>query len=430
MNLLLSKKYIYLLLFLLISGISLAQTSELRVKLKASSLDNKREIVLNASGELEEFYYGYIVFPNFMDRIQGGIKEGGFSFLDYTGIGTIFESKKHREQLAKNKFPLGDLEVFSNGFDADKVLSFRIIPEFVNENDDTVSLFIKYVLYDFNNEQIDYFNWDAKINLYNKLIRIPLNKEVPMVFMNDALKEYKFTIELSKIDMDRNILKIGNEKLFNAIKSKTNKYKTLNKKVKLDLIFAKSEKLTEPFLNEVIFSPKGETESNIMFLDAEKYDGVELNSERINLCNSIYYIPLNVPFKIYNKKKMESYKNYKTIKKIFNSTYKIYFLPISIENDSLVADLYITIEKINLDDEIARWTPIHKRVKMKINKYITSNINTNKYNASFMFKLPEENWSAFFSRNGENYEIYGYSDYERFIDEFINITVSLEGNEK
>jgi hypothetical protein len=230
--------------------------------------------------------------------------------------------------------------------------------------------------------------------------------------------------------MDRNILKIGNEKLFNAIKSKTNKYKTLNKKVKLDLIFAKSEKLTEPFLNEVIFSPKGETESNIMFLDAEIYDGVELNSERINLCNSIYYIPLNVPFKIYNKKKMESYKNYKTIKKTFNSTYKIYFLPISIENDSLVADLYITIEKINLDDEIARWTPIHKRVKMKINKYITSNINTNKYNASFMFKLPEENWSAFFSRNGENYEIYGYSDYERFIDEFINITVSLEGNEK
>ncbi|MCF6269192.1 MAG: hypothetical protein L3J41_05760 [Melioribacteraceae bacterium] len=431
MNLLSNKIINGLLLIILLSGISAAQNTKLRMSIKATSSDDKREIVLYASGGLEEFYEGYIVFPNFMDRIQGGMKEGSFNFLDFTGMGTIYESKKNREELTKNKFSGGDLEVFSNDFDADKVLSFRIMPEFDNEKDDTASLFIKYVVYDFDNNQTDYFNWNAKINLYNKLIRVPLNKEVQLVLMNDKLSGYQFTIELSKTNIQQDILKIENRKLFTAIKSKTNECKKIDKKLKLDLFFAKSLKLTNPILyNTILFSPKGETESNIVYVDVEKYEGVKFNSEQIVLRNNIYHVQANTPFKIYNNEKMDKYKKYETMPEIFNSTYNFYFVPIFLEDDSLVADLYISIEKINLEDGIARWSPINKRVKIKLIKDKTNNINTNRYNSSFMFRFPNENWSAFFSRGGEGYEIYGYSDYERFINEFINITISYEEVQK
>jgi len=419
----------YLILIILICGISTAQSKyELKMKVRAASLDDKKQIVLNARGELEGFYDGYIVFPNFMDMIQGRMQAGGFSFIDYTGLGTIFEMKKQREELAKNKFPLGDLEVFSNGFDADKVLSFRIIPEFVDEEDDTVSIFIKYVLYDFDNEQPDYFNWDAKINLYYKLIRVPLNEEIPFQFFDEKLSDYKLSFFLSRTEPDKDLINIKNYKLFEGIKESAKNCKPIGEKFKFELNFGKSSKLSgiSPFL----FSPNGETQSNINLIDLESFNIVEFDSERVDLSNNIYHTKIITPFCIENKAKAKKYENYSSREKIFTSEYNVYFLPISIEGDSLIGDLFITIEKLKIGDEIERWSPIQKRVKMKIYKRNTSSINTNRFWASLVFQLPKENWSAFFSRNNEEYDIYGYSDYERFMNEYINIVISTNEVEK
>jgi len=415
----------YLILIILLSGVSTAQSKyELKMRVKASSLDDKRQIVLYDHGELEEFYDGYIIFPSFMDKIQGGMQKGGFSFIDYTGLESIFEMKKQREELAKNRFPLGDLQVFANGFNADKVLSFRIIPEFVNEEDDTVSLFIKYVLYDFKGDQPEYFNWDAKINLYYKLIRIPLNKEIPFQFFDDKLSDYKLSVFLSKIEHGKDLIQIKDDKLFEAIKKAEESCKPISKKFRFDLNFGKTNSIADDAYSSFLFAPKGETQANINMIDVENFNAIEFNSEKIALTNNLYYAKIVVPFVIQNEAKAKKYKNYSTRNKIFTSEYNVYFLPVAIEDDSLVGDLFITIEKLKIGDEIERWSPIQKRVKMKMNKRNTNSISTNRYYASLMFQLPKENWSAFFSRNGEKYEIYGYADYERFINEYIYISIS------
>ena len=431
MKLFLKEKLKYMLLVFLLCSISTAQSKyKLKMRIKASSIDDRKQIVLYSYGELEGFYDGYIVFPNFMDRIQGNMQDGGFSFIDYTGLGTLFESKKQREKLAKNKFPLGDLEVFSNGFDADKVLSFRAIPEFVHEEDDTVSLFIKYVLYDFDNEQHDYFKWDAKINLYNKLIRMPLNKEIPFQFFDDKLSDYKLSIFLSKVEYGKDLIKIKNKKLFEGIKESAKNCKLIAENLKLELNFGKSNKLSGDPYSYFFGAPNGATQSNINLINVEKFNEVGFGSEIVDLSTGIYHAKITTPFSIQNKEKAKKYESYSSLKKIFISEYNVYFLPISIERDSLAGDLFITTEKLKIGDEIERWSPIHKNVKMKIIQKNRRNISTNRFWASLIFELPKENWSAFFSRNGEKYEIYGYSDYERYMNEYINIVISTDEVEK
>lgn len=431
MNLFSKEKIKSILLIVLLSGVCVAQSkSELKMKIKATSVDDRKQIVLHSHGEMEDFYDGYIVFPNFMDRIQGGMAEGGFSFLDYTGMDTYFETKKQREQLAKNKYPSGDLEVFSNGFDADKVLSFRIIPEFVDERDDTVSLFIKYVLYDFDNKQVDYFKWDAKINLHNKLLRIPLNKEIIIQFFDDKLSDYKLSIFLSRIESDNDLINIKNKKLFKGIKESAKSCKPIGEKFKFELNFGKSNELSDYPYSSFFGAPNGATQSNINLIDVESFNVVGFGSERVKLSNNIYHAKIISPFSIENEEKEERYKSYSTREKIFTSEYNVYFLPTSIDKDSLVGELFISIEKLNIEDGIERWSPIQKNVKMKIYKINTNSISTNRILASLIFKLPKENWSAFFGRNDEEYEIYGYSDYEKFMNEYINIVLATDEVEK
>ena len=421
----------YFVLFILLSSIATAQSKyQLNMRITAKSVDEKTEIVLHSHGELEGEYDGYIIFPNFMDGVQGGMKNGGFSLIDYSGMGSLFDSKKQREGLAKNKYPSGDLEVFSNGFDADKVLSFRIIPEFIEGIDDTATVFIKYVVYDFENKQVDYFNWDAKINLYNKLIRIPLNKEIPIRFMDEKLNDYKLSIYLCKYEVGKESILINDEKLFSAIRKSQNEAKLVNENINMNLTFYKSNHFSNDAFIPTLFHPKGELEVNISQMDSKSYKFVEFNSERIDLTNKIYYVNITTPFIIQNKAKSNEYSAYKSKDKIFRSDYNIYLLPISMEGNSLIADLFITLNKINIGDGIKRWSPIKKRVKLIISQRNPNNISTNHYYSSLVFELPKENWSAFFTREGEKYEIYGYSDYERLINEYINISLSKGKEEK
>jgi hypothetical protein len=421
---LLSKTEFILFVFLL-CGISIAQSKyELKMKVNASSLDDKKQIELNANGGLEGFYDGYIIFPNIMNKIQGGLQDGGFSFLEYAGIDTYFETKTQREQLAKNKVPSGNLEIFSNGLDADNVLSFRIVPEFINEEDDTVSLFIKYVLYDFDNEQSSNNKWDAKINFYTKVMRIPLNQETIIQFFDDKLSDYKLSVFLSRVKTDTDLVVIKNKKLFEAIKKTVKNCEPINEKFKFDLNFGKSNKLSGA--TNFLFSVDDGSQSIINLIDVESFSTVGFDSERVELPNNIYHAKITTPFNIQNKAKAEKFATYSSTKKIFISEYNVYFLPTSIEQDSLVGKLFISVEKLNIDDEIERWSPIYKNVKMKINKRRTQSITTNQFWASLLLQLPNENWSAFFSRGGELFEIYSYSDYEKYMSEYINITLSKE----
>ena len=71
-------------------------------------------------------------------------------------------------------------------------------------------------------------------------------------------------------------------------------------------------------------------------------------------------------------------------------------------------DVYIYYKKLAIN-QISRWTPLKKRLKL-IPDY------------PVMIELPKENWSAHFTRQGEEYNIYGYSDYERFVNEYIYVS--------
>ena len=124
--------------------------------------------------------------------------------------------------------------------------------------------------------------------------------------------------------------------------------------------------------------------------------------------SGIYSVDFSFPFRIYNSEKEKLYNRYNTKPEIFQSQLHIRLVPVSLSMDSLTADLFITYNKLSLDD-VPRWTPIKKRIILI-------------KGSSLMIPLPKENWSAVFSRNNENYEIFGYSDFEKSVNEYVRIT--------
>ncbi len=140
------------------------------------------------------------------------------------------------------------------------------------------------------------------------------------------------------------------------------------------------------------------------------------SNRKVELPAPIYYGKLKFPFILYNNPKDELYKNYNSKERVLQSTYEVFIVPISLMNDTLTLDLYIDYSKLNLDDGIPRWTQIKKRMTIN-NDWGVGSIN-----------LPKENWSASFTRDGEQYDIYGYSDFERFVKEHLNISYEVVKN--
>jgi len=396
--------YQTLLFILLPSMLTVAQNNDYLLNMKMVITSPDTQIVtLNHTGTMNEKIEGYYLTPihkNFFTK-NAVLQKGGFSFLDPDVFGGFVEHMS--KKWIKNKSPITDLEPMTNGLVPVKVLSFQIKPIAPDDRSDTLNLFIKYAVLDFmNNKGLDF---NSRIKLFYKWFRVQYNKNITLNIFNELFKEHKFTVLFTREKKSEKHLTIqNNDKLIEEIQKSAEESKLSNLLFDFDIEFFRRDKMK---LNGVDYISKYE-EQNLRSAKSIIEPG---KNGKIELPVNIYYGKLTFPFILYNTVKAKLYSSFANKKRIFKSTYNVVIVPINLINDSLTVDIFINYSKLNLDDGISRWTPIKKRITIN-NEWKMSSI-----------VLPKENWSAFFSRNGKGYEIYGYSDYERFINEYINIKI-------
>jgi hypothetical protein len=400
------KKIIEVLtLFLLTSVLGNARSGdyELNMKMVITSPDTQM-IILNHSGKMDEAIEGYYFVPRYKTAFNeqiAGLQPGGFSFLDPNIFGGIVEQISAK--WIKNKFPMQDIETMTNGMHIQKILSFQIKPVVIDVESDTLSLLIKYAVFDFVKQKDYALNYDYNVKLFYKMVHTPFDKELSFDFIDEVFENYEITFRFAKRKKGGEYLTIKNEaSLFAEIKKSATESNLINSDYSFDIELIRYDEVA---VNQFPHIAKYQ-EQNLPFVRIIEESKTH---EKTKLPAKIYYGRLNFPFILYNTQKEELYKNYNTKGNIFQSTYDIIIVPIKLVNDSLTFDLFINYSKLNLDDDIKRWTPIKKRIQIPLVWGISS------------ISLPKENWSAFFSRSGEEYAIYGYSDFERFLNEYIII---------
>jgi hypothetical protein len=400
-----------ILLFALATGFFTqcsAQDSSFEIgwTLTISTADNSQKVSLFQNKNVDEPFEGYFICTEYEKLLEGKIVKGGFNFLDPKIIGGLTELKFFRQQWVGNKFPLRDIETMTSPLDVEKAISFNIYPQEQTDFSDSVSLFFKYAvckLLKRNNG--DYLNSDFNINVRYKLVKIPFGQTVSFDFLDNDFVPFNIFLSVVKKHKAESILTVDeNFVLAKEITNSAKQSKLKGTDFNFNIEFVAIDSLKQLYNKKSSFNN---------FLNRIKQEGInsvnclKSDNDKINLPINIYQCKLSFPFQLYNIQKENAYKNYKTRADIFRSEYNIILVPISYEKDILTADLFVDYKKI-IPDDLPRWTPIKKRIQ--IQKDIGVRIN-----------LPKENWSANFIRSGEKYEIYGYSDYERFVNELIII---------
>lgn len=398
-----------LILSLHISGSTFAQNSDyhLNMKLVISSPDTQK-VILNHNGKTDELIEGYYRISRYDDPFYGQnaeLQPGGFGFLDSDVFGGMIEHMS--EKWVKNKFPIEDVDDLTNGVDVQKALSFQIKPVVVNIKSDTLHLLIKYAVYDFIKQKDYDLDFDYNIKLFYKLVHIQYEKEISFDFISERFKDRKITFCFTKkkIGKEYYAIKDGGS-LFDEIHKSVSESKLANTNFNFDIELIRFDEAVMNLIGPIAKY----NEQNLPFTKEITNIGT---SQKTELSTKIYYSKLSFPFILYNKQKEELYKNYKSKVNVFQSTCDIIIVPIELVRDTLTIDLFVDYSKLNLSDGIPRWTPIKKRLKIDNSWGVTS------------ITLPKENWSANFTRNSEHYDIYGYSDFERFVKEQLYIKYEL-----
>jgi hypothetical protein len=389
-----------------------AQPDNYNLDFKAiiKSHDGTQKLVLFNRGNIEDVIDGYILITRGNHNIEGQIKKGGFSFLDHKIFEVGVESL--RRKWVENNFPVQDIETMTNGVDVEKVYSFEITPEILNIQSDTLSFYIKGAFYNLKkqNDKYSEFNLDYDINLSYKLFKIPFGKSFQLDFLNKQFKNYSCSVTFTKNKKAEEFLSVNNnQQLFKGvIKSTAESSLPRNVRFKIGVEYLRTN--ADKALYSAGFSPTD------YLLRVQQRPLVTANAlidtqfnNRTGLPIDVYHTELTFPFKLYNKEKSELYKNYKTEKEIFRSKYNVVVVPIALDIDTLTADVFLNYSKISLNDNIPRWTPIKKRIKLL-------------QGVRYAIELPKENWSANFTRSGDKYAIYGYSDFESYVNEYIVIS--------
>lgn len=360
---------------------------------------------LNSSFNKGEFIEGYYLNPRYDDNFtpiqRAELQPGGFNFLSPTIFGEITEFLG--EKWIENDFPIRDLETMNNVNEPKRVLSFQIKPMLKNQTADTLSLFVKYSIYDFLEQKKYDLDFTYNIKLFYKLIRVPFDKKINLNFWESEFSGHSFELLFTRENQSRVSFSasLAEEILISAEESELGGADFSGFQIEL---LGKDPFAVDKFSSIAKYQTKN--------LHAYKEILNSDTNEKVKLPAKVYYGELNFPFILYNTGKAKQYQNYKTKGGIFQSDYKAVIVPISFENDSLTIDLILEYSKLNLNDGVPRWTPIRKRMTFPI-----------RYGGASL-QLPKENWSAVFTREGEEYEIYGYSDFEKYIDETLYIRLN------
>ncbi len=424
-----------ILVFMLFAFSILSAQEKLNIVLKITTTDAKKTIIHNFTSIINQKMAGYFYINKehtIFDR-----SKGSFSFIRDLGKLEAFDTRtdNYITTLSDQSFlPLAFLHPYF-----DQLIDFTITPCQVRNCADSVVLYYKYIKYDkVVGANDNDFTTQNKYNTGN--IRIPLDKEIELKAYSEVFPRYKFYIKVSARSEEKT-LDAGNydqtfkTELFNSIGESKIKYSTLDFDVKYfnSLISAdiyKSQQQNSLIRVEntgigksslIKFKKDYELKQLTPVLKKNKLNYKILEDTcLVDIGNkAIYIVKFEFPFVLKDEEKKNEYNKYTTYEKILKSTYEVIIVPISYENDELTVDLFIKWEKLNIGDFLQRWTPIKKRIVIN---YVNS---WNVY-----FNLPKEKWTANFTRDGQNYDISGYYDYEKYIDETLNIVFKNITKEK
>ena len=401
-------KNIFLLfsLWFLVHVVLLSQNDGLLLdtKISIAKKDSSQTFILHCSKDLQGKIEGYFCLPFEGSTLSGEIIPGGFSFLNDKIFGdpiSLFADK-----WVKNKFPTEDIAPITNGTNVGKILSFQIVPKQISETSDSLYLFLKYCVYDLIKQKVTDLSFDYKLQLFYKLVAVPFNRKISFDFINALFKDHTISFQFLKKKLSDVITSMkSNEIIANELMNSIDQSQIVDAKFNVGIEFLRKD------LNASVIGYDPFNSEYLLKVQQDQLEETKIEKsfqwENKTLSVPVYYSHLNFPFKLYNTEKEKAYRNYKTREDFFQSNYHFIIIPVSFSADTLMADLIINYSKLKTDD-INRWTPIKKRLKL---------VN----NLPLEIELPKENWSVNYKRDSDVYDIYGYSDYERYISDYLVI---------
>ena len=419
--LLIKRLFVFAFLILSINTLKAQEHKRYNAELKLEVPGGRDNMNLFVSSDYGKPIRGYFILDITHENNYGRIKLGGFDFMDDEIFGYMLRGMVPR--WVDNSFPLQDLETISNGIDIDCLVEFNIEP-FAKVNDDsTIGCFVKTAVYKAKNAE-SFHNFDYDVKVYGKLIYTKWNEKTWLDFMPPYIKEHTFSMKFTKGTKGDSVLNVK-QSIYDEVK------KSISESNFTDEQFNFS-------LNHWII-PSGPKDPHLAFYSdyysVEQLYGFQKKTilakqysmlDSIRLSKPVYFINYRIPLKYLNKEKADLYKKYASYSKVMQSEYSIILIPISLSDDELTADIIVSYSKLNLKDNIERWSPFKKRIKI----HYTPGIMFYDFSGTRNIYMPKENWSANFSLGKDKYDIYGYSDYEKFVDEILNIMVEKVPEEK
>lgn len=461
-------KYFILFCFLNFSFL-FAQEAKIAFSLKLETANKRSEMNLNKEVKPGEPIEGYFAKYFWKDKItqkewsEGKIQVGGYSILKESSFFKTMLNVQESDVNAKateisGMMPAVHLSLFRN------VFSFYLTPFHYKELDSiaiktgyhrqvpsikvlipSANVFMQYIIFKMPETELlkssdnilgrrtfgEEFNLTARYSGNNFLTAF--GEDLYLNHISDSFEKNSImTLKLLKYeDGKRSLPMVIDDTLEKSLLSSLKKTSVKNAEINFNVEYLRKLNLntvnpnsatTQYFASDANIRYANElNDSTDNYWNLTENKQLKKSSENIPLQNQdlrVYYSQFEVPFELYNEKKNQLYENYKTKEKIFKGKYNVFIVPISSSEEGLLVDLFLQYDKISIDDGILRWTPIKKQL------LIPSNWNM------IAVDLPRENWSAVFSRENEKYEIYGYSDYERFITETLYIKINNSSEER
>ncbi|MFA7421420.1 MAG: hypothetical protein WCZ90_17185 [Melioribacteraceae bacterium] len=355
--------------------------------------------------EPNEKFDGYFVIPKHFNSIFGNAGHGGYDYLNYEEIGSSPEFLI--PPWIDNDSPLlDDLEGFIKGSDSKIVLSFQIKPIYSKVEKSTKKVFLaKFAIINQEEKEVNNsIEISSKTKLYYKALKPTQSGILDLGFLQTVMPEYKFELTIKPYQKSLQTLN-ANSAIYSEIKKSLQDSNLDNTKFGLS-----TEIGVYPPKEVGLFKNVNCLKNYEQFNFTAIYNVASDVADTIKLANPIYLAELKFPFSLYNEDKMKQYSGYNTQKEILLSNYRVILVPMSYEKEKLTADVIVDYSKLNLNDGISRWSPFKKR--LVFDHKLTQ------------LEMPQENWSAVFTKGKDKYEIYGYSDYERYISEILFISLN------
>ena len=395
------------LLIFQIQSLSQALPAQLNVQLKVEAKKTPHTLFAEYSGNGDEIIDGYLYSTESTAFPEAMFVKGGFNFLNENVFGGIVSTQSNK--WIKNGFTPGAVESMTNGMDVKNALSFVIMPQQLNKSGDSLYILLKLARYDLKVKNSSELDRDYNVRLYYFLTMVPMNQYTPLPQISGCFQEqsilFRFTSD-----------KVNTAQIFAAtppefselIKQSISKAESGRILINGDIQFyscnyMEPELSSYPFPEDYLMKVNKEfTLNDVLLRDL-------IPEAKGQTHHSLYYSNLQFPFRIYDNEDAAKYEMFKSKDSAFRQDYSIILIPKSTSGDTVICDLFLSYRKIS-GAPLPRWTPIKKQLRCVKGTPIR-------------IDLPKENWGISALLFGEKYEIYGYSDYERFVNDYLIITV-------